>query len=147
MAEERKIKVGVIGVGVLGRYHTNLYSKSPRAELIGVYDAVPEAAKAVAEEFGTKAYPSIRELAEQCDAVSVAVPATLHHQVAMELISMKKHILMEKPIAAEILVELWPVLKESQSLSLVLGKPLIPPYCLKESKPSLLPVKSLCVYA
>lgn len=102
MSEQNKIKVGVIGVGVLGRYHTNLYKQSPNAELVGVYDAAPAAAEKIAAEFETKAFSSIRELAEQCDALSVAVPATLHHQVAMELISMKKHILMEKPIAAEV---------------------------------------------
>ena len=102
MSEKRKVKVGVIGVGVLGRYHTNIYSKSSNVELIGVYDAVPKAAEAIAKEFKTKAFDSIRELAEQCDALSVAVPATLHYPVAMELISLKKHILMEKPIAAEV---------------------------------------------
>lgn len=100
--EKRKVKVGVIGVGVLGRYHTNIYSKSPNVELIGVYDAEPKAAEAIAAEFHTKAFPTIKALAEQCEAVSVAVPATLHHQVAMELIGMKKHILMEKPIASEV---------------------------------------------
>ena len=100
--EKRKVKVGVVGVGVLGRYHTNIYSKSSNVELIGVYDAEPKAAEAIAKEFKTKAFPTIRELAEQCDALSVAVPATLHHQVAMELISLKKHILMEKPIASEV---------------------------------------------
>ena len=65
---KRKVKVGVIGVGVLGRYHTNIYSKSANAELIGVYDAEPKAAEAIAKEFKTKAFPTIRELAEQCDA-------------------------------------------------------------------------------
>ena len=100
--ESRKVKVGVIGVGVLGRYHTNIYSKSQNVELIGVYDASPKAAEAIANEFQTKAFSTIRELAEQCDAVSVAVPATLHYPVAMELIGLKKHILMEKPIASEV---------------------------------------------
>ena len=100
--EKRKVKVGVIGVGVLGRYHTNIYSKSSNVELIGVYDTEPKAAAAIAKEFKTKAFPTIRELAEQCDALSVAVPATLHHQVAMELIGLKKHILMEKPIASAV---------------------------------------------
>ena len=87
--EKRKVKVGVVGVGVLGRYHTNIYSKSSNAELVGVYDAEPKAAEAIAKEFQTKAFPTIRELAEQCDALSVAVPATLHHKVAMELIGLK----------------------------------------------------------
>ena len=87
---------------MLGRYHTNIYSKSDNVELIGVYDAEPKAAAAIAKEFNTRAFPTIRELAEQCDALSVAVPATLHHQVAMELIALKKHILMEKPIASEV---------------------------------------------
>ena len=84
-----KIKVGVVGVGVLGRYHTKIYSESANAELVGVYDVNPKAAEAVAKEFGTKAFATIRELAEQCEALSVAVPATGHHAAAMELMAMK----------------------------------------------------------
>ena len=102
MSDHAKIKVGVVGVGVLGRYHTKIYSESPNAELIGVYDVNPKAAEAVAKEFGTKPFATIRELAEQCDALSVAVPATEHHAAAMELMAMNKHILMEKPIAATV---------------------------------------------
>lgn len=101
-SEKRKVKVGVVGVGVLGKYHTNIYNKSPNAELVGVYDSEYPAAEAAAKEFGTRAFRTVRELADQCDAISVAVPATFHHQVAMELISLKKHILMEKPIASTV---------------------------------------------
>ena len=100
--KKEKIKVGVVGVGVLGRYHTKIYSESPNAELVGVYDVNPKAAEAVAKEFGTKPFATIRELAEQCDALSVAVPATEHHAAEMELMEMNRQVLMEKPIAATV---------------------------------------------
>jgi len=100
--EKMKIRVGVVGVGVLGRYHTKIYRESPNAELVGVYDVSLKNAETVAKEFSTRAFPTIRELAEQCDALSVAVPATGHYAAAMELMNMNKHVLMEKPIAVTV---------------------------------------------
>ena len=50
-----KLKVGVIGVGVLGKHHTRLYKQNKQAELIGIYDANKDAAKAASAEFGVKA--------------------------------------------------------------------------------------------
>lgn len=100
MSESRKIKVGVIGTGALGRHHARLYAQNPNAEVIGVYDVFPESAARVAAEFGLKAFADWRELAEQCDALSVAVPATLHAEVTLPLMEMGKHILVEKPIAS-----------------------------------------------
>ena len=47
---------------------------------------------------------------------------------------------------SEMEVELCPVSKQSHSLSLRFGKPLMPPNFRKLAKPSLLPVKILCVY-
>lgn len=102
-SKEGKIKVGVVGVGVLGRYHTKIYREACRnAELVGVYDVNPKAAADIAREFNTKPFAIIRELADQCDALSVAVPATEHYAAAMELLALNKHILMEKPIAAAV---------------------------------------------
>ncbi len=115
-----KIKVGVVGVGVLGRYHTKIYSESANAELVGVCDVSPKAAEAVAKEFGTRAFPSMRELAEQCEALSVAVPATEHHATAMELMAMNKHILMEKPIAVTV-PEAEEMVKTAEERGLVFG--------------------------
>ena len=100
MENPEKIKVGVIGTGALGRHHARLYAQNPRAEVIGVYDVFPESAAKVAAEFGLKAFTDWRELAEKCDALSVAVPATLHAEVTIPLMEMGKHILVEKPIAA-----------------------------------------------
>ena len=95
-----KLKVGVIGVGVLGRFHTKLYKENPNVELVGVFDVSSAQAAKIAEEFGVKAFGSEAELAAQCDALTVAVPATNHYETAMPLIEMGKHLLMEKPLAA-----------------------------------------------
>ena len=102
MSDIQKIKVGVIGTGALGRHHARLYAQNPNAEVVGVYDVFPESAAKVAAEFGLKAYSDWKALAEECDALSVAVPATLHAEVTIPLMEMGKHILVEKPIAASL---------------------------------------------
>ena len=97
-----KIKVGVIGVGVLGRFHTKLYKENPNVELVGVFDVSSSQAAKIGKEFGVQTFPSEAELAAQCDALTVAVPATNHYETAMPLIEMGKHLLMEKPLAATV---------------------------------------------
>lgn len=97
-----KIKVGVIGVGALGRHHARLYGLVEQANLCGVYDANPEQAQKIAEEFGLAAYGSIEELADQVEAFSVAVPTDLHYQVVRDLLKRGKHVLVEKPITETI---------------------------------------------
>ncbi len=98
----RKLNVGVIGVGVLGRHHTRLYKESQNTELIGVYDANAEVAERIAREFGVKVFPTIAELADVCDGLSIAVPADRHHEVAIPLLKQKKHLLIEKPLAVTV---------------------------------------------
>ncbi len=100
METEPKLKVGVIGVGALGRHHARLYSQSPNAEVVGIFDVVPENARKVGEEFNLRVWDDWRALAEACDALSVAVPANYHHSATMPLLEMGKHVLVEKPIAA-----------------------------------------------
>ena len=98
----RKLKVGVIGVGALGRHHARLYGECENAEVVGIYDASQEIAKKVADEFGFKVFDTIKELAEKCEGLSVAVPANLHYEIAVPLLKMNKHLLMEKPIATNV---------------------------------------------
>ena len=97
-----KLKVGVIGVGALGRHHARLYNLSENAEVVGIFDTVGATARAVGEEFGLKVYDTWQKLAAECDALSVAVPATYHHAMTIPLLEMKKHVLVEKPIAASV---------------------------------------------
>ncbi len=100
MSNQEKIKVGVLGVGVLGRHHARLYNLSDNAEVVGIFDVDSEAAKRVGAEFNLPIYADWRELAEKCEALSVAVPATYHASTTLPLLEMKKHVLVEKPIAA-----------------------------------------------
>ncbi len=97
-----KLKVGVIGTGALGRHHARLYAQSPNAEMVGIFDVQQEAARRVGEEFGLKVFEKWEDLAAECDALSVAVPANFHAQTTIPLLKMGKHILVEKPIAAKI---------------------------------------------
>jgi predicted dehydrogenase len=95
-----KVKVGVVGVGALGRHHARLYNLSENAEVVGIFDVNTENAQKVGAEFGLKVYSDVKELAADCEALSVAVPATYHKDTAIPLLNMGKHILVEKPLAA-----------------------------------------------
>ncbi len=97
-----EVKVGVIGVGALGRHHARLYKECKQAKLIGVYDVNLEQGNKIAEEFTTKYFASIDELANEVDALSVATPTDLHYKVVKDLLLKGKHVLVEKPITTTV---------------------------------------------
>lgn len=102
MVSSARIRVGVIGVGALGRHHARLYREISNAELVGVFDVDAVAAATIAETFETMSFASIEALADAADALSVAVPAKFHHKVALPLLQAGKHLLLEKPLAATV---------------------------------------------
>ncbi len=93
-----KIKVGVIGVGYLGRFHAQKYAAMDDVELVGVADASPERAQMVAGECSTRPFIDYRELATQVDAVSIAVPTIHHHEVAKYCLQHSVDVMVEKPV-------------------------------------------------
>lgn len=97
---DRRIKVGVIGVGSLGQHHARIYSQMKEAELVGVFDTDRARCEKVASEHRTQAFSSMSELASKIDAASVVVPTDLHRKVAGELVEQGIHLLVEKPISA-----------------------------------------------
>ena len=107
----KRLKVGVVGVGHLGRHHARVLAAMPEVELVGVVDGRAEQARTVAEACGTRAFTDYRDLLEQIDAVSVAVPTAAHREVAGAFLERGIPTLVEKPLAttlleAEQLVEL-----------------------------------------
>lgn len=102
MSDANRLKVGVIGVGALGRHHARLYAQSSNAEVVGIFDVQKESAEKVGAEFGLTVFDSWQELASKCDALSVAVPATYHASTVLPLLEMGKHVLVEKPINCDV---------------------------------------------
>ncbi len=94
-----KIKVGVVGVGYLGQFHTEKYAKSKGVELVGVADIDPVRAKEIARRFRTQAFFHHQELLDRVQAVSIAVPTLAHHATARDFLLHGKDVLLEKPIS------------------------------------------------
>ncbi len=94
------VRVGVVGVGYLGKQHARIYARLPEAELVAVVDADETVAQAVAQACACRAYAQAEVLLDQVDAVSIVVPTSRHEDVAAPFLQRGIHILMEKPIAA-----------------------------------------------
>jgi predicted dehydrogenase len=106
-----RLRVGVVGVGYLGKFHAKIYATMPEVDLVGVVDTDPDTARTVAVEYGCPAYGKIDGLFGKVDAVSVVVPTMHHLGVARPFLEQGVHMLMEKPLApsydeARMLVEL-----------------------------------------
>ncbi len=96
-----KLRVGVVGVGYLGRFHALIYSRMDNVELVGVSDSDKRQAEQVAAEAGTRVL-SIEDMPGQVDAVSIVVPTTLHLEIARPFLQKGVHMLMEKPISSTV---------------------------------------------
>ncbi len=94
----KTIKVGVIGVGYLGRFHAQKYAAMEDVELVGVVDIDEQQAQKVAKECDTTPYASYGQLLDSVEAVSIVVPTIYHHQVAMECLAAGKDVMLEKPM-------------------------------------------------
>jgi len=94
------LRVGVIGAGVMGTNHARVLAGLPDVTLVGIVDPLPEHRSRATEMAGCRAFSNLHELiAEGVDAVTIAAPTHLHHEVALACIARGIHILVEKPIA------------------------------------------------
>lgn len=94
----KKLRVGVIGVGYLGKFHAEKYAAMDDVELVGVADISQETAEEVAKKISTQAFIDYHKLLDDVDAVSVVVPTSLHHEVGMACLEKGVDVLIEKPI-------------------------------------------------
>ena len=94
------IRVAVVGVGYLGKFHARKYALRPEAKLVAVSDTNPETARRIAQENQCEAVGDFRDLIGRVDAVSVVVPTQAHAAVAEPLLEAGIHCLVEKPFAS-----------------------------------------------
>jgi predicted dehydrogenase len=95
------LRVGVIGVGVMGSNHARVLAGLPGIRLVGVADPDQQQARFVAGALGTTAVEGVHALLPLgVDAVTIAAPTHLHHDIALTCIKRGIHVLVEKPIAS-----------------------------------------------
>lgn len=95
------LRVGVVGVGYLGKFHARIYNRMPNVELVGVADTDKSTVEAIAKECGCEAFTEPDALVGKVDAVSIVVPTIHHLEVARPYLEQGVHMLMEKPIAPD----------------------------------------------
>jgi len=94
------VRVGVIGIGNMGWHHARVLSLLRDAQLVGVADPDQDRGQLAVQKFDCQWYPDYRDLLGQVEAVCIAVPTLLHHQVGLAALQAGLHVLIEKPIAA-----------------------------------------------
>src|SRR6476661_8610527 len=97
IAPMSKLRVAVVGVGYLGRFHAQKYASLEECELLALADPDSAAVTELSRELGTRGVANYRELLGKVDAVSVATPTGLHFEVAHAFLEAGAHVLVEKP--------------------------------------------------
>ncbi len=102
MQQGAPVRLGMIGTGVMGGHHTRVAAMSKDCQLVGIYDADAQRAATLAGQYGVAAFRTLEEACEACEAVIIATPTVTHAQVATACLQTGCHVLLEKPIAAEL---------------------------------------------
>jgi len=99
MSDNKKIKIGLLGVGHLGKIHLKCLHQTD-FDIIGVYDPDPESQNFVRENYNIPVYDSIDKLMEEVDALDVVSTTITHYKLALKAINLGKHVFIEKPICS-----------------------------------------------
>jgi predicted dehydrogenase len=98
----KRLRVGVVGVGYLGKFHAQKYRSMPDVDLVGVVDTDSVQGKTVAQENGTAYFRDHQSLYGKVDAISVAAPTPAHFSIARDFLRQNVDVLIEKPMTSRI---------------------------------------------
>jgi predicted dehydrogenase len=96
------LRAAVVGVGHLGSFHAEKYAALQNVDLVGVVDIDAERAEAVAQRLATHSFTRHVDLFGKVDCVSLAVPTSLHFELAMDLLEHGIDVLVEKPMTSNV---------------------------------------------
>jgi UDP-N-acetylglucosamine 3-dehydrogenase len=117
---EQSLRVGVVGVGVMGSSHARVLTGLSGTELVGVADPDRKQADFVARTLGCTAVGDVTELLDlKVDAVTIAAPTHLHHDIALTCIARGVHVMVEKPIASSV-EEGWDIIAAARRAGVTL---------------------------
>ncbi|MBK7811396.1 MAG: Gfo/Idh/MocA family oxidoreductase [Saprospiraceae bacterium] len=94
----RKLKLGLFGLGHLGKIHLNCIKNIPEIELVGCYDIQQDPGKEICAEQGVKFFENPDELMDQSEALDIVTPTISHYDIASKALSRGKHCFIEKPV-------------------------------------------------
>ncbi len=99
-----RLKVAVVGFGVMGKHHANVYAALPHTDLVAVVDPNAERRAVAAHTHAVDTYRDVAALLRQhtVDAVSVAAPTSLHYSICRCLLEAGVHVMVEKPVAPNV---------------------------------------------
>src|SRR5262245_3323438 len=95
---DRPLRMAVIGVGHLGRHHARILSTLPSVRLVAVVDTNESRAREIAACYGVEPAGDYRAVLGKVDAVTLAVPTELHHDIALPFLRAGTPVLVEKPM-------------------------------------------------
>ncbi len=93
------LKVGVFGVGHLGKFHLNNWREIDEIEIKGFYDPSDVNAGEVARDYQIQRFNDADELIDACDVIDIVTPTTSHYELCKKAILKSKHVFVEKPMA------------------------------------------------
>ena len=93
------LKIGVFGVGHLGKFHLNNWKEIKNVEVVGFYDPHDDTAKEVSEKYQVPRFLDAGLLMDACDAIDIVAPTNYHFEWCEKAIKKGKHVFVEKPLA------------------------------------------------
>ncbi|MCF3107826.1 Gfo/Idh/MocA family oxidoreductase [Niabella sp. CC-SYL272] len=93
------LKIGIVGVGHLGKFHLNNWLEIEGVEVVGFYDPNEDTAREVIEKYNIKRFFDVDAFLELCDAIDIVTPTTFHYQWCEKAIKRGRHVFVEKPFA------------------------------------------------
>jgi predicted dehydrogenase len=101
--DDRVLRVGVVGAGVMGTNHARVLAGLPGIQLVGIVDPLPAHRARATQIVGCPTFATLEEMLDAgLDAVTIAAPTHLHRDVSLACIARKVHLLVEKPIAPSV---------------------------------------------
>jgi predicted dehydrogenase len=113
------LRVGIIGVGIMGERHCRVYSSLRGIDVVGVADLDAERGRSIAAQYDTRYFENHRDLLRAVRAVSIATTTPAHFELVMEALEQRVHVLVEKPLA-ETLEQGEHMVAEAEKCNLVL---------------------------